>query len=52
MTKSNTLIEEIGGEYWITTYFNDGYTRPNVWNKTFRTRKAAENYLQSYKGNK
>lgn len=38
-------IEQIQDEFWITTYFNDGYTSPQVWNKTFKTLKGAQRYL-------
>lgn len=41
-------IEKLHDECFITTYFNDGYTPPTVWNKTFKTIKGAENYLREY----
>lgn len=43
-----TTIEQLHDEFWITTYYNDGFTSPHVWNKTFKTRKGAEKYLSNF----
>lgn len=41
-------IEQLHDEFWITTYFDDGFTSPQVWNKTFKTRKGAEKCLNNF----
>lgn len=44
-TTRKTIIEKIQDEFWITTYFYDGYTSPNVYPKTYKTLKGAEKEL-------
>ena len=51
-TKANIMtthkIEKIRDEFYITSYFNDGYTPSRTWNKTFKTRKGAGKRLNNH----
>lgn len=41
-------IEQLGNEFFITTYFNDDYTPSRTWNKSYKKRSSAEKKLQEY----
>jgi hypothetical protein len=38
-------IEQLGNEFFITTYFSDEYTPSRTWRKTYKTIKGAEKAL-------
>ena len=44
----STVIEQIGKNFSLVTYFNDEYTPPNYHGKSFKTRKGAEKELEFF----